>query len=593
MPLQRLTIDADYLVRPINPLPQRSTRNPPRAILVSSLRPKEPTNSVFGLFNSSFRLQPRNTLPCHGSVLVGKGIQRRVPLFPGLKAKSPIRKFEEFSIDGDVAMYRGVPTPVSTLYPRRNIVPNNLYVNDLNFILPPRLISHDAGQPIVAAPKLEDDETSPTENAEVISPSSPLSNAPQSNATFNNWRQAILSSCVVGVALVAVATGYACSTVFRGALNIGQFIYTNRDSIQKTRTTCIQAVQSTYNAAKRRMVSIPLPRLPVGMRRRYAVPQTPNARSWRRRLLRQRRVSVQSQVQSSAPTDQRATSLAFKGMPDVEYSGLSNAGEFPESQDAADPDAFILPRSSDILASGAPFMTGGLFHEPTPPPPDPSSAQGELASITVANYPTPGGMEPNEQQWGCYAESVSSEDIEDEYLVEDEYAMEDGDDKRVPTAELFKEDGEHMELEEDFWSCPGQFEPRRPSETSQILTNPRAEPNCASPVFETAPLPPPAPAPVFEHASSSSPGSPVIGPGSPLRSPPGAFPLPPPTPTPSPPPPSKAVTDQGGKKSRKCGNNKMEESQKNPLLPPPSRKRTAFSPPKEVRRSNRIANLNM
>ena len=586
MPLQRLSIDADYSERPINPLPQKSTRNPPRAILVSSSRPKEPANFAFSLFNSPFLLQPRNPLPCHGSVLVGKGIQRRLPLFPGLKTKPPIRKFEEFSIDGDVAMYRGIPTPVSTLYPRRNMVPNNVYVNDLNFILPPRLISHDAGQPTMAAPNLEDEETSPTENAMVASPSSQLRNAPQSNAPANNWRQAIVSSCVVGVALVAVATGYACSTVFRGALNIGQFVYTNRDSVQQTGMTCIQAVQSTYNAAKRRMVSIPLPQLPVGMRRRYAVSPTPNARSCRRRLLRQSRVPVQSPVQPSATINPVATSLASNGMPDVEYSGLSNAGGFPESQDAADPDAFIFPRSSDLLASGAPFMTGGLFYEPTPPPPAPSSAQGQLASNILAGYPTPGGMEPSEQPWGCYAESVSSEDIEDEYVVED------GDDKRVPTAGLFKDDRERMELEEDFWFFPGQFEPRRQSETSHSLTNPQAEPNCASPVFETAPLPPTAPAPVFEHASSSPPGSPVIEPGSPLRSPPGAFPLPPPTPTPSPPPPSKAAARQGRKKSRKRGGNKMAKSHKNPLPPPPPRKRKASSLPKEVRRSNRIADLN-
>lgn len=584
MPLQRLTMDTDYSERPINPLPQRSTRNPSSAVLASSSCPKEPAKYAFSLCNSPFRLQSRNPLPCHGSVLVGKGIQRRLPLFPGLKAKPTIRKFEEFSIDGDVAMYRGVPTPISILYPRRNMVPSNVYVNDLNFILPPRLISQEAGQQTAAAPNPEDDETSPTGNATVASLSSQLRNAPQSNAPVSNWRQAIVSSCVVGVALVAVATGYACSTVFRGALNIGQFIYTNRDSIQQTGTTCIQAVQSTYNAAKYRMVSIPLPRLPVGMRRRYTVPPTPNARSWRRRLLRQSRIPVQSPVQPSAPISPVATSLASEGMPDVEYSGLSNAGGFPDTQDAADPDAFILPRSSDLLASGASCMTGGLFFEPTPPPPASSSVPDQLASKILAGYPTPDGMEPNEQPWGCYAESVSSEDIEDEYVAED------GDDKRVPTAELFKDDGEHMELQEDFWSFPGQFEPRRQSETSHSLINPQAKPKCASPVFETAP--PTAPAPVFEHASSSPPGSPVIEPGSPLQSPPGTFPLPPPTPTPSPSPPSKAAARQGEKKSRKRGGNKMTKNQKSPLPPTPPRKRKASSPPKEVRRSNRIADLN-
>ena len=73
-------------------------------------------------------------------------------------------------------MYRGVPTPVSTLYPRRNMVPNNVYVNDPNFILPPRLISQEAGQPTASAPNPEDDETSPAGNAAVSSPSSQLRN---------------------------------------------------------------------------------------------------------------------------------------------------------------------------------------------------------------------------------------------------------------------------------------------------------------------------------------------------------------------------------------------------------------------------------
>lgn len=51
---------------------------------------------------------------------------------------------------------------------------------------------------------------------------------------------------------------------------------------------------------------------------------------------------------------------------------------------------------------------------------------------------------------------MSSEDIEDEYMVEDR------DNTKVPTAELFKDDEGHMELEEDFWSLPGQFKPRLP-----------------------------------------------------------------------------------------------------------------------------------
>lgn len=39
MPLQQLTMNSNYSERPINPLPQKRKRNPPRAILVSSTRP--------------------------------------------------------------------------------------------------------------------------------------------------------------------------------------------------------------------------------------------------------------------------------------------------------------------------------------------------------------------------------------------------------------------------------------------------------------------------------------------------------------------------------------------------------------------------
>ncbi|MCJ1346470.1 hypothetical protein MMC31_004687 [Peltigera leucophlebia] len=602
MPLQRLTMEVDYSERPIYPLYQRSTHNPPRAVLISSTRPKKPANPGFAFFNTPLRVPPRNSPARRGGVLVCGGIQGRLagigPFHPGLNFKGKTRKFEDFSVDGEVAMVRGIPTPLDTLYPRRNMWPKKGYVNDLNFILPPRLISQPASQSSTIVPNPEDHDTSSTsqhpvtQNLAGICTSSPPIGS-ESNGPVTNWGQAVLSSCVVGVALVAVATGYACSTVFRGALNVGQFVYTNRESIGQTATTCTKAVQSTYNAAKRRMVSIPVPRLPVGMRRRYAAPTTSHARSWR--LSRRSRIAVQSPAQSSPPINPVVSALAPEGMPGVEYSGLSNACQFPDTQDAADPDAFILPRSSNALALGAVYMTGALFHEPTPPPPAPSPVQDQPASKNLSGIPYPDAMELTEQPCVCYEESVFSDDIEDE----DEYEVEDGNNTRVPTAELFKEDAEHMELEEDFWSLPGQFEPRIPSEVSRSLTNPQAIPTSASPVFETAPPNIEATAPVIEHASPAT----IIEPESPLPTPPGAFPLPPlPSgrPTPSPPPPSKAIARQGAKKSRKRktarGANKMAKSHVNhplPLPPPPPQlKLRASSPPKGVRRSNRIAELN-
>ncbi|MCJ1345891.1 hypothetical protein MMC31_004100, partial [Peltigera leucophlebia] len=367
MPLQRLTMEADYLERPIYPLRQRSTPNPPRAVLISSTRPKKPANPGFAFFKTPLRIPPRNSPARRGSVLVCGGIQGRLagfgPFHPGLNFKAKTRKFEDFSVDGEVAMVRGIPTPLDTLYPRRNMVPKNVYVNDLNFVLPPRLISQPASQSTTAVPNTEDQETSSTsqhpatQNLAGISTSSQPPNGSESNGPVTNWSQAVLSSCVVGVALVAVATGYACTTVFRGALNVGQFVYTNRESIRQTATTCTKAVQSTYNAAKRRMVSIPAPRLPVGMRRRYTAPTTPHARSLRCSLFRRSRIATQSPAQPSPPINPVVSTLAPEGMPGVEYSGLSHAGQFPDTQDAADPDAFILPRSSNALALGAAYMT--------------------------------------------------------------------------------------------------------------------------------------------------------------------------------------------------------------------------------------------
>ena len=63
---------------------------------------------------------------------------------------------------------------------------------------------------------------------------------------------------------------------------MGQLIYANRENIQQTCTTCTQAVQSTYNAAKRRMVSVP--RLRVGVLRRYAPSPRSLAHSHQRRF---------------------------------------------------------------------------------------------------------------------------------------------------------------------------------------------------------------------------------------------------------------------------------------------------------------------
>lgn len=480
MPLQRLAMGSDYSESLIDPLRQKSTRNPPRAVLISSNRTIKPATS-FPLFsNSPFRLLGHKSNPPRPCALLREISQRQLAGYghftPGLNFKSKTRKFADFSADEEVTMVREIPTSLASQYPPRNIVPNNIYVNDLNFVLPARVISEQAGQP-TTTPNREDANTSSTfqhpgtgnpedhntssssQNSAALPASTQLLHGSESNAPVTNWRQAVVSSCVVGVALIAVAAGYACTTVFRGALNVGQFVYSNRDNIQHTCATCTKAVQSTYNAAKRRMVSIPVARLSVGMRRRYAPPPSSQNRSRQRRSFRQSMNSAQPPARSLQAVNPVTSILAPDGMPGVEYSGLSSDGGFPVRQDSVDPDAFVYPRSPGGAAPGAPYMAGALFHEPTPPPPSPGLANDEPAPEASRETAVPDEVELSEQSCVSYEESVFSEDIEDEYVVEE------GENINTPTAELFNDDEEgHVELELDFWSLPGQFEQHGPSQ---------------------------------------------------------------------------------------------------------------------------------
>lgn len=604
MPLQRLAMGSDYSERLIDPLRQKGTRNPPLAILTSSNRKTKTATTFPMFFKSSLRLPARNPNP-HGPCALQRGSsQTRLAGYghfnPGLKCKSKTRKFSEFCAGEEVIMGRGIPTFLASQYPRRHVVLNNIYVNDLNFILPARLISQQAGQP-TNKPNPEDANTSSIGNSDpstsstsqhsaVLPASTQLLNDSKLNAPpVTNWRQAVVSSCVYGVALVAVATGYACTTVFRGALNVGRFVYANRDNIHQTCTACTQAVQSTYNTAKRRMVSIPVPRLPVGLRRRYAPAPTPQDRRRQRRSFWQSLNTEQPPTRVLQADNPVASILAPDGMPGVEYSGLSNVGGYPDRQDSADPDAFVHSRSSVDVASSGLYMTRALFCEPSPAPPSPRPTQNAAASENCSETATLDGMETAEQPCIFYEESVFSEDIEDEYV------MEDGDDTNIPTAELFKDDERHMELEQDFWPLlPGRFEQNGPSQASSSLTNPQVLLTSAYPVFETAALSAEVTAPIPEHASPSpslviESEAPVKRLDSPIPSSPGSF-APPPRPrrpTPSPPPP-KAVARQElkSRKRKEAPGFKMAKIQGLALPPPP--KCEASSPPKHVRRSNRI-----
>ena len=114
--------------------------------------------------------------------------------------------------------------------------------------------------------------------------------------------------------------------------------------------------------------------------------------------------------------------LAPEGMPGVEFSGLAGIGQVPDRRDEPDPDAPILPRSSNFLASDAPYMTGGLFRELSPPPPSPRPVPEVPASENLVDAVTPDYVELTEQPCISYEESVFSEDIEDEYMAEENEA---------------------------------------------------------------------------------------------------------------------------------------------------------------------------
>lgn len=383
MPLQRLTIDSDYSPRLINALSLPYNRQPPRGILTAPTRSMEPPSPMPALINSPLLCSAYKAHPSLPNT-VGEEFQRRLEIrgsyndTPDLSFKT--RKFAGFSASEAVTMGRGTAPTLSNRYRQAIIESPN---TPPEFTLPAQPISQSIDQLTTLNPEdhvpssifqhlatknPEDPSTfSSFQYPEAQSTSSQLPTNSESNAPANKWRQTVASSCV-GVALVDVATGYACTTVFQGALNVWQFVYSNRKNIQQTCMTCTQAVQSTYNAAKRRMVSIYIPRLPVGMRRRYAPQPTPQDLFRQRRLLRHSRAPAELPTQSWQSISPVVSILVPEGMPGVEYSGLSDVGKFPDKQDAADPDAFVLRRPSAALTSGAPYMTGGLFHEKKQPP---------------------------------------------------------------------------------------------------------------------------------------------------------------------------------------------------------------------------------
>lgn len=278
-------------------------------------------------------------------------------------------------------------------------------------------------------------------------PESPLTSMqlPESSeidAPVSNWCHVFLSTCVVGVAAVTVATGYACSTVFRGALNVGQFIYANRENIQQSCTTCTQAVQSTYNAAKRRMVPV---RVLSQSHRRYVSSPTSQGRSLQRRYFwhHERQEQLSHSPVPVAPT----------ASPD-EMEGIESS----VSPSPVVSDSHFHLSTSHGLVSDVPRMTGALPYVPSPSSCDPSLEQGQPATSPSRGASILVQLESTGERIISYEESVFSDDLEDDDVVS---IIEGKDINRV--AELFSKYKEQsnsacMELERD-WSLQNKDAP--------------------------------------------------------------------------------------------------------------------------------------
>ena len=134
-----------------------------------------------------------------------------------------------------------------------------------------------------------------------------------------------------------------------------------------------QVVQSTYNSAKRRMVSVR--KLPVGVRRRFEMSPISQGRSRQRRFSWHFRIPEQL-TQSSSPI---ASTLLPEGMQGVEHNTLSNISPIPASSNAVAWEATILP-SIDGSASYSRKVNGAFLHKISPPPSKFVSSPNELLS---------------------------------------------------------------------------------------------------------------------------------------------------------------------------------------------------------------------
>ena len=144
--------------------------------------------------------------------------------------------------------------------------------------------------------------------------------------------------------------------------------------------TCTQAVQSTYNFAKRRIVFVR--KLPVGVRRRFALSPISQSRSRQRRFSWHYRIPEQPTQSSSTIV----STLLPERMQSVEHNILFNISPIPASSNTVAWDATILPSTFDASASYSGKVNGAFLHNPSPSPSKFLSSPNELLSSLDAPH---------------------------------------------------------------------------------------------------------------------------------------------------------------------------------------------------------------
>ncbi len=185
------------------------------------------------------------------------------------------RKFSEFSAGEKVAMGRQFPQPEAQILSKIGI-PTNPFTKkpQAKLVLPNMIDNYDKFYPPIQSNK-----NRRTEPAHYLqyAPSKPPASAnppsfpyyvhskaqaliptpPESNfIPPTTWGLSIVHNCAIGVVTAVLVGGAICDKIVHGVSTVGGFIYANRETIQERCATYTVAVRSSYNAAKRRLVSI-------------------------------------------------------------------------------------------------------------------------------------------------------------------------------------------------------------------------------------------------------------------------------------------------------------------------------------------------